>query len=243
LATSVASPYVHQAASNYWAVFYRVVNGLATGAYDVGKMSITAPGGASFSYIASPFEVFGERSVSNLFGTQLTAGTLASGDRVLGQTVAGGAVLVLARYRTGTPDYWQYLVTDYATNVPASDGLLVRTANATTLTVVGQVPTNRVRAARQIAGGNQFTLLNLNWCAPVAISNLFGAALTPGTLASGDRYLLQDELGGAVFVGGRYRAGTPNYWQYLFSNGSNAWPMRTFYIRAQHSTNLVYHMQ
>jgi len=37
LASGVASPWVHEDASNYWAVYYRLVNGTATSAYDVAK--------------------------------------------------------------------------------------------------------------------------------------------------------------------------------------------------------------
>jgi len=37
LASGANSPWVHEDASNYWAVYYRVVNGTATSAYDVGK--------------------------------------------------------------------------------------------------------------------------------------------------------------------------------------------------------------
>jgi hypothetical protein len=236
---NATAPLLHEQATNWATVFYRLVCGAHTGAYDVGKMTVSVPGGNLSSYLASPFEMDAYRTVSNLFLGQLTAGTPAGGDQVLGATVHGGGLSTLARYRTGLPNYWQNLVNPYATNVPIYDGLIVRSANAVPVTFVGRVTTNTSCAVGPIPGGNKYSLLNLPCSGLVSIPNVLGGQLTAGSVSTADQYLWQSTMGGGAVVNARYRIGTPNYWQIVAGGNTNAVPLRVFYIRAQNATNLV----
>jgi hypothetical protein len=180
LATSVASPYVHQAASNYWAVFYRVVNGLATGAYDVGKMTLQLAAGngtfKAYNWIATPFEPF-SNTVDYVLGDQLNYEAADHFDILQAQSAIGVEQLIDTYYFAGT---WTDFGGEAVRIRPGVGYILVIDQTHTTpraVTLVGKVPTAAVTNTIT-AGTGTFKAYNWIGAATPAARILFANGVT-----------------------------------------------------------------
>ena len=186
LTNGVAAPFTHAAATNWPSVYYRIVSGTYTSAYDIGKFTVPIPGGPAVRYLGSPFLFQSPMTVSNLCGRQLQGGTLAQRDTVF--TEDGPT-------KYADPDWTG---TAWASVLSNATGLLVQRSaahsNATSLVYLGIVATNAelVTGIRRAQGDVNYLSTLCATTQSVYQCGLTNGVLVPGgTLATWDTLLFE----------------------------------------------------
>jgi hypothetical protein len=174
LAQNASMPFVHAGASNYASIYYRIISGVHTSSYDVGKYDVPITAGPSATYIGSPFVLQAPTTISNLLMNQLSGGALPDRDAV---STAAGTTKYIQPGWTGA--IW-------SNALGHGSGLLVyRSAahsNATHVTFAGMVATNTVVVpdiARSAGNINYLSTLSST------TQSLYQCGLTNGVLVPG----------------------------------------------------------
>ena len=147
LASGVSSPWTHTAASNFPSVYYRIVSGVYTSLYDVGKFDVNIAAG-SIAWMSFPFSV------------QLSCGVLSEwfGQQLEARPYSGYNFPSLQKQATpgGTVQNADYYINDFSggqTNWFSNDTIvanagyvlfLPRDHRAASVTTIGMVQTNNV---------------------------------------------------------------------------------------------------
>lgn len=177
-AVDVQSPWLDTAAPQTKSVFYRLVAGSATSAYDVGKMTLPVYQADGFvkreTWLSSPFDFinaegmivpampFAALGVERVVGNE--AGPPSRRDTVLSQSAFGGNVVTAAR-ANGTWVAQQPAATNwYRQRMYKIVISKVHTGATRTLTLVGMVPTNNPAHVADVQQSDGVRRAE-NWCA------------------------------------------------------------------------------